>query len=103
MVKFPHTITISRSEQDINDPYGDDIISEIFSGDCCNQVGVTGESSKVVKSDYVAYLEPVDIEFKKGDKVTIIEKEGFSPIIGNIKQREYSELGVTLWITEYGN
>ncbi len=102
---YPHMITITRNTIS-DDPYQDDTMTEIFNDKCCCQIstgGGVGITSSVVDSDYTVFIEPVDIEFKKGDNVTIVMKEGYTPIVGNIKQSYFSELGVTIWIKEYEN
>ena len=103
MVIYPHQIKVTREVVDTDDMYADPQVIDIWEGSCCNQVGSSGEVSDVVKSDYTAYFPTVDVEFKKGDKTVVIEKEGYSPIVGEIKQCEFSEMGTTLWILEYGN
>jgi len=102
---YPHTIIVSRDSVS-DDPYQNDTTAEIFNGKCCCQIsgnGGTGETNGVSDSDYTVFIESIDIEFKKGDNVSIVMKDGYSPIKGTVKQNYFSELGITLWIKEYEN
>lgn len=109
---FPHTISIVRlGELSKEPPYVSTPDVAIWSGDCDCQSGGTYDKQFVAEATHTVFSELLQVEVKQGDKVEVIRRIGWTPILGIIVQVDFNDIftdngktyGTTIWVKETKN
>lgn len=108
---FPHTISITRLGENSEPPYTANTDISIWSGDCDSQIGGAYDKQFVAEATHTVFSELIPVEVKHGDKVKIIKRVGWTPILGVVVQVSFDDIftdngkayGTTIWVKETKN
>jgi len=105
MTQYPHTITITKQPELLQDEYGNpysqtDGTQYVYSCrlEPANQNAiVTGTNGDHIVCTWTVYMESIEIEFTPGDRATVTLSNG-SQYNGSVKRQSNGQLNTRIWL-----